>query len=155
MYRSGALHGTHSRKTAQKLPKGDKDKQTEGIKAIIQATRLEGSLFPQSNEKTEGDKIMLITEELLRKGMTQGVGIKSIQARVLGLKYPLQKGWLKGLIGKEITEEKAKADNFIGWDRHHRLETHNSDGERRLVNLTVDELKALDMYYNRPAEELI
>lgn len=51
--------------------------------------------------------------------------------------------------------EKAKADNFIGWDRHHRLETHNSDGERRLVNLTVDELKALDMYYNRPAEELI
>lgn len=51
---------------------------------------------------------MLITEELLRKGMAQGVGIKSIQARMLGLKYPLQKGWLKGLIGKEITEEKAK-----------------------------------------------
>lgn len=51
--------------------------------------------------------------------------------------------------------EQAKADNFIGWDRHHRLETHNSDGERRLVDLTVDELKALDMYYNRPPEELI
>ena len=78
MYRSGALHGTHSRKTAQKLPKGDKDKQTEGIKAIIQATRLEGSLFPQSNEKTEGDKIILITEELLRKGMTLGVDSQNI-----------------------------------------------------------------------------
>ena len=51
--------------------------------------------------------------------------------------------------------ELAKADNFIGWDRHHRLETHNSDGERRLIDLTVDELKALDMYYNRPPEELI
>ena len=51
--------------------------------------------------------------------------------------------------------EKAKVDNFIGWDRHHRLETHNSDGERRLVDLTAEELKALDMYYNRPAEELI
>lgn len=51
--------------------------------------------------------------------------------------------------------EKALADNFVGWDCHHRLETHTSDGERRLVDITVVELQALDMYYNRPAEELI
>ena len=51
--------------------------------------------------------------------------------------------------------EAAKKDNFIGWECHHRLETHNSDGERRLVDITADELKALDMYYNRPASELI
>ena len=51
--------------------------------------------------------------------------------------------------------EKAKADNFIGWDCHHRLEIHNSDGERRLVDITAAELKALNMYYNRPASELI
>ena len=51
--------------------------------------------------------------------------------------------------------EKAKKDNFKGWHCHHRLETHNSDGERRLVNISMDELKALGMYYNRPAEELI
>lgn len=51
--------------------------------------------------------------------------------------------------------DKAKKDNFKGWDCHHRLETHNSDGERRLVDITVAELKALGMYYNRPAEELI
>ena len=51
--------------------------------------------------------------------------------------------------------QKAKADNFKGWDCHHRLETHNSDGERRLVDITVAELKALGMYYNRPPEELI
>ena len=49
----------------------------------------------------------------------------------------------------------AKVDNFVGWDRHHRLETHNSDGVRRLVDLSIAELKALDMYYNRPPEELI
>jgi hypothetical protein len=41
------------------------------------------------------------------------------------------------------------------WHCHHRLETHNSDGEKRLVQLTPEELKALDMYYNRPPEELI
>lgn len=41
------------------------------------------------------------------------------------------------------------------WHCHHRLETHNSDNERRLVDLTKEELIALNMYYNRPAEELI
>ena len=51
--------------------------------------------------------------------------------------------------------EKAKKDDFIGWHCHHRLETHNSDGERRLVDISYKELKALGMYYNRPAEELI
>lgn len=51
--------------------------------------------------------------------------------------------------------ELAKKDNFDGWDIHHRLETHNSDGQRRLVNLSKDELIALDMYYNRPANELV
>ena len=51
--------------------------------------------------------------------------------------------------------EKAKKDNFKGWDCHHRLETHTSDGERRLVDIPKAELKALNMYYNRPASELI
>ena len=51
--------------------------------------------------------------------------------------------------------EKAAADDFKGWHCHHRLETHTSDGERRSVDIPMDELKALGMYYNRPAEELI
>ena len=51
--------------------------------------------------------------------------------------------------------EKALADDFKGWDCHHRLETHNSDGEKRLVDILKKELIALDMYYHRPASELI
>ena len=51
--------------------------------------------------------------------------------------------------------EKAKKDNFKGWHCHHRLETHTSGGERRLVDITQKELIALNMYYHRPAEELI
>lgn len=51
--------------------------------------------------------------------------------------------------------EKAKADNFKNWVIHHRLETHNSDGELRSTFLTKEELIELDMYYHRPAEELI
>ena len=51
--------------------------------------------------------------------------------------------------------DKAKADNFICWCCHHRLETWTSDGERRLVDISAAELKALDMYYNRPSSELI
>ena len=51
--------------------------------------------------------------------------------------------------------EAAKKDNFKGWGCHHRLETHNSDRDRRLVDITPAELKALGMYYNRPASELV
>lgn len=51
--------------------------------------------------------------------------------------------------------DKAKKDNFKGWDCHHRLETHTSDGERRLVDITVEELQALGLYFDRPPEELI
>lgn len=51
--------------------------------------------------------------------------------------------------------EKAKADNFKGWVRHHRLETHTSDGEKRLVQITPAELIALGVYYKRPPEEFI
>lgn len=51
--------------------------------------------------------------------------------------------------------EKVIIDTTQTWECHHRLETHNSDGERRLVNLKAEELIALDMYYDRPPEELI
>ena len=51
--------------------------------------------------------------------------------------------------------ERAKADNFVGWVCHHRLQTWTSDGERRLVDISRKELKALGLCYNRPAEELI
>lgn len=51
--------------------------------------------------------------------------------------------------------EAAKKDSFKGWQCHHKLETHTSDGERRLVDITSEELKALGMYWHRPAEELI
>lgn len=62
-------------------------------------------------------------------------------------------------ISEEIEEienyKVAKENDFKGWCIHHRLETHNSDGEKRIVNLTVKELKELGMYFNRPAKEII
>lgn len=53
--------------------------------------------------------------------------------------------------------EKAISDTAQTWQCHHQLETHNSDGTERPRNaqLSREELIALDMYYNRPAEELI
>lgn len=53
--------------------------------------------------------------------------------------------------------EKAIADIAHTWQCHHRLETHNSDGTERPrdAQLSREELIALGMYYNRPAEELI
>lgn len=58
-------------------------------------------------------------------------------------------------ISKIENYEKAIADKTNTWECHHRLETHTSDGERRLVDISVEELKALNMYYNHPASELI
>ena len=51
--------------------------------------------------------------------------------------------------------EEAINDTAQTWDCHHRLETHNSDGEIRLVQLTKKELIALGMYYSRPPCEFI
>ena len=45
----------------------------------------------------------------------------------------------------------AKADNFKGWHCHHRLELH-PDGS---IRFTRESLIALDLYVNRPANELI
>lgn len=58
-------------------------------------------------------------------------------------------------ISKIENYENAVNDTHKMWQCHHRLETHNSDGERRLIDLTTKELKALGTYYHRPASELI
>lgn len=47
--------------------------------------------------------------------------------------------------------ELAKADNFKGWDIHHRLELTLNDEYAH----SKEELKRMDMYYNRPYFELI
>lgn len=47
--------------------------------------------------------------------------------------------------------ELAKADNFKGWEIHHRLEI-TLDGEHAY---TKDDLVKMNMYYNRPHFELI
>lgn len=52
-------------------------------------------------------------------------------------------------IDKIENYELAKSDNFIGWDLHHRLEIREG-----YIN-TVRDLKIMNIYYNRPACELI
>ena len=58
-------------------------------------------------------------------------------------------------ISKIENYDKAVNDEIQIWDCHHRLETHNSDGERRPIDLSMKELEVLGMYYNRPADELV
>lgn len=47
--------------------------------------------------------------------------------------------------------DKARADNFKGWEVHHRLELTL---DNKFAH-TIEELQRLDMYYNRPHYELI
>ena len=65
------------------------------------------------------------------------------------------KKFCNGDITKIENYELAVNDQSQTWHCHHRLETHNSDGDRRFVDLSTKELKELDMYYNRPSEEFI
>jgi len=60
-------------------------------------------------------------------------------------------------INVELVEnyQNAKNDNFKNWQMHHRLETHDTEGNLRAVQLSRKELKALEIYYFRPPEELI
>lgn len=53
--------------------------------------------------------------------------------------------------------DEAVNDNTQMWICHHRLETNFSDGAPRPKSayLLKDELKALGIYFHRPAEELI
>lgn len=52
---------------------------------------------------------MIITESWLRDNMNGGIGVTARQLRALGLSWPPQKGWLKGILGKEITEKQKTA----------------------------------------------
>ena len=45
----------------------------------------------------------------------------------------------------------ALEDDFNGWCIHHRLELHPDYS----IRYKADSLKKLDLYYNRPARELI
>ena len=80
-----------------------------------------------------------------------------ISKRAFGLKKDGMPGCGCLCRNPELIEnyDKAIADTKRKWICHHRLETHNSDGERRLVDLEMEELIALNMYYDRPPEELI
>lgn len=64
-------------------------------------------------------------------------------------------GYCKDDISKIENYELAIADKEHCWECHHRLETHNSDGEPRKVHLSRAELIVLGVYYYRPASELI
>lgn len=68
------------------------------------------------------------------------------------LKYRLRKGrrYVKdGRVDLIENYDLAKADNFKDWDIHHKLEVNND-----YIN-TVNDLKLMNLYYDRPPEELI
>lgn len=51
---------------------------------------------------------MIISKEFIEKGLTNGIGIKAYQVKLLGGNYPLVKGWKEDLIGKYISDDTAQ-----------------------------------------------
>lgn len=80
------------------------------------------------------------------------------QARITGRIYSREKQHhycIKGEESKVENYAQALAEDFEGWCRHHRLETHTPEGQVREVPLTSRQLKQMGLYYDRPASELI
>lgn len=48
---------------------------------------------------------MILTRELLHQACTKKDGFTRAQVESLGITWPPKKGWLSGMIGKEVTEE--------------------------------------------------
>jgi hypothetical protein len=87
---------------------------------------------------------MVVTEEFLRTGMTNRLGIKNRQFKVLGIEKPY-KGWMKDLIGREIPDETAQEYLVLGKQTDKVIPLDNKAGgqERRTpvkIALTVNEL---------------
>lgn len=86
---------------------------------------------------------------------------KDIEAsRAYGkLKYERVRGDARRFCDEDISlienYELAKADDFKGWDLHHRLELEDENGNRLDKPRTVKDLKELGLYNHRPASELI
>jgi hypothetical protein len=69
---------------------------------------------------------MKLTSSLIHAGSTEAGGFTKAQLAVLGIDWPPNKGWLKGLVGKEIPP--ADYDKFCSLScKAHR---HGSQSSR-------------------------
>lgn len=58
-------------------------------------------------------------------------------------------------ISKIENYEQAVLDTTQTWECHHRMETHRRNGKPRKYVLSTELLKEWDVYFKRPASELI
>lgn len=72
---------------------------------------------------------MVVTEEWLRSNMNGGIGVSAKQIKALGLSYPPKKGWLRGMIGKEITDRQA--EDFVNGRSAKTKVSEGADGVMR------------------------
>lgn len=57
---------------------------------------------------------MTVTLEWLESNLYRGVGIKSKQRKILGLPFPLEKGWKRKVIGMDISDKDARKFEELG-----------------------------------------
>lgn len=89
------LRGAPERKRQKKADRGYKSKHTD-----LSACRAHYTL-----RATEDRRKMILTRDKIKQGMKNGLGLSRKQAEILDIKYPIKKGWIDNLEGKEISEE--------------------------------------------------
>ena len=92
---------------------------------------------------------MIITESWLRGNMNGGIGVTAKQLRALGLSWPPQKGWLKGILGKDITE-KQKTAFEKGKKTDSKNVEHTSSKNTSSKGMSFDVTEILTLMKNLP-----
>ena len=65
--------------------------------------------YSQDNDKVEKmNDTIILTAELIEDGYSVNGGINKKQAEILGVGWPLYKGWKQDIINKQIEKEKYK-----------------------------------------------
>lgn len=54
-------------------------------------------------ESKGGD--VVLSKKLVRKVLTKGIGLPKRKAEILGLSFPLKRGWMKKLVGTTLTRD--------------------------------------------------
>jgi hypothetical protein len=112
---------------------------------------------------------MILSREDIEKGLYKGLGLKASQAKVLGLRYPVKKGWKNKLVGTEISEElyaryielgKEKAEikcntskkqkkNATERFKRNFLDVNSNYCKAKTTERKLDKIKIADLKYDR------
>lgn len=96
---------------------------------------------------------MLLTEKLIRAGLTKGVGLSDGQARSLGIRS--RKGWLRALIGTEMSDKDYQKFLLIGEKNRDKRQLNKLLGKEKKKKSKKKKRKKRKSEYKAKSDEFL